>query len=210
LVASSCPKVAVAGAIRMSREALAFALERQAGFAVHGVFDVDDSAVRELHGSGVLIVVDTSAEKGLEMLPAFATDTDCRVVAVGVPATPPAFVACAEAGVDGLVTQDADLGEIANAIRVATTDGVSCTSSAAAGMLRCIATLRQQPTNGVLTLTRREREIADYVAAGCSNKDIANVLSVALPTVKTHVRNILRKLSVSRRTQVAAALDAHQ
>ena len=52
-------------------------------------------------------------------------------------------------------------------------------------------------------LTAREREILDLIVAGCSNAEIAKRLYITIGTVKTHVRNVLNKLSVDDRTQAA-------
>jgi len=52
--------------------------------------------------------------------------------------------------------------------------------------------------------TRREREVVDLVAEGLSNKEIAAALHIATFTVKSHVHNILEKLTLSSRLQVAA------
>ncbi len=52
-------------------------------------------------------------------------------------------------------------------------------------------------------LTGRELEILDLIVAGCSNAEIAERLYITIGTVKTHVRNILNKLSVDDRTQAA-------
>ncbi|MFM7276952.1 MAG: LuxR C-terminal-related transcriptional regulator, partial [Microcystis aeruginosa] len=52
-------------------------------------------------------------------------------------------------------------------------------------------------------LTERELEILDLIVAGCSNAEIAGRLYITIGTVKTHVRNILNKLSVDDRTQAA-------
>nr|WP_068888696.1 response regulator transcription factor [Pedobacter panaciterrae] len=48
-------------------------------------------------------------------------------------------------------------------------------------------------------LSSREREIIELVAQGTSNKDIANLLFISAETVKTHVRNIYKKLHVTNR-----------
>ncbi len=53
------------------------------------------------------------------------------------------------------------------------------------------------------TLTRREREVAPLVAAGMSNRQIAEQLYVSERTVETHVQNILMKLGFGSRSQVA-------
>jgi non-specific serine/threonine protein kinase len=52
-------------------------------------------------------------------------------------------------------------------------------------------------------LTKREREIAELVARGMSNKEIAATLVISQRTVETHVEHILTKLSFSSRAQVA-------
>lgn len=57
-------------------------------------------------------------------------------------------------------------------------------------------------------LTPRESAVLDLITRGQCDKRIASALDIALPTVKTHVRNILAKLRVSSRT--AAAVVAVQ
>jgi len=52
-------------------------------------------------------------------------------------------------------------------------------------------------------LTEREREVVNLVAKGCSNQEIANELVISEKTVKTHVSNILGKLQLEDRTQLA-------
>ena len=52
--------------------------------------------------------------------------------------------------------------------------------------------------------TRREREVVDLIAEGLSNKEIAESLHIATFTVKSHVHNILEKLTLSTRLQIAA------
>jgi CRP/FNR family transcriptional regulator, cyclic AMP receptor protein len=57
-------------------------------------------------------------------------------------------------------------------------------------------------------LTQREQQIANLVAAGLSNKQIAREASIAEGTVKVHLHNAYQKLSVSNRTSLA--LDANR
>jgi len=55
-------------------------------------------------------------------------------------------------------------------------------------------------------LTNREREIADLIGERLSNQEIAETLTISLPTVKTHVYNIMRKFKVRQRSEIVAKL----
>jgi DNA-binding CsgD family transcriptional regulator len=55
-------------------------------------------------------------------------------------------------------------------------------------------------------LTRRELEIAELVAQGMSNKEIAGRLVISTRTVEAHVEHILTKLAFTSRSQIAAWL----
>jgi two-component system nitrate/nitrite response regulator NarL len=52
-------------------------------------------------------------------------------------------------------------------------------------------------------LTARERQIVNLISKGLSNKDIAQKLCIATYTVKNHVHNILEKLALNSRLQIA-------
>lgn len=51
-------------------------------------------------------------------------------------------------------------------------------------------------------LTAREREVAESVAAGLTNAEIAEALHMGVATVKTHVGNLFAQLEVTNRVQV--------
>lgn len=53
-------------------------------------------------------------------------------------------------------------------------------------------------------LTPRQREVADLVAHGCTNHEIANMLAISANAVKKHVSRVLSVLEVSNRTELAA------
>jgi DNA-binding CsgD family transcriptional regulator len=59
-------------------------------------------------------------------------------------------------------------------------------------------------------LTRREREVAKVVARGLTNRRIAKELVLSERTVENHVRNILKKLKLSSRSEVAAWVEAQR
>ncbi|RKP46310.1 GAF domain-containing protein [Cohnella endophytica] len=71
-------------------------------------------------------------------------------------------------------------------------------------------TLDTAPAPTCEPLTDREMEVLALLAAGLSNKEIAEQLVVAVGTVKVHVKNIFTKLKVNRRTKaIAQAKELH-
>jgi DNA-binding CsgD family transcriptional regulator len=59
------------------------------------------------------------------------------------------------------------------------------------------------PAVAETTLTRRERQVADLIAQGLTNKEIAARLVIAQRTAEAHVERILTKLGLTTRTQIA-------
>lgn len=55
-------------------------------------------------------------------------------------------------------------------------------------------------------LTAREHEVAEHLARGLSNAELAEVLGVSVFTARNHTERVLRKLGVSRRSGVGAVL----
>ncbi len=58
-------------------------------------------------------------------------------------------------------------------------------------------------------LTNREKEVLTLLGEGRSNKEISEELHIGIKTVKTHVSNILSKLELADRTQVAIYVNKH-
>jgi predicted ATPase/DNA-binding CsgD family transcriptional regulator len=59
-------------------------------------------------------------------------------------------------------------------------------------------------SSGAIRLTRRERQVADLVTKGLTNKEIADTLVISPRTAQGHVEHILAKLGFTSRTQIAA------
>src|SRR5689334_8536915 len=59
-------------------------------------------------------------------------------------------------------------------------------------------------------LTRRAREVAEQVALGLTNREIATRLKVSLRTVEWHVEQIMNKLGFTSRSQIAAWVGRSQ
>ena len=55
-------------------------------------------------------------------------------------------------------------------------------------------------------LTRRELEVLTLIAAGHTNREMAESLVVSPETVKTHVRHVLNKFGVARKVEICALI----
>ncbi|MQW75399.1 DNA-binding response regulator [Nocardioides sp. dk4132] len=65
------------------------------------------------------------------------------------------------------------------------------------------------PPTGTIPLSLRESEVLTLLCRGQSNQEIADALYVSINSVKTYVRQIYRKLGVTRRTQAVAWANRH-
>lgn len=57
--------------------------------------------------------------------------------------------------------------------------------------------------HGRSPITAREIEVADLVAAGLSNKEVANRLNISVRTAENHLLSVMNKLGLVNRAQVA-------
>jgi DNA-binding NarL/FixJ family response regulator len=64
----------------------------------------------------------------------------------------------------------------------------------------------QSADHPLITLTLRERQVAQAVAAGASNREVAAALSMAPKTVECHLAHIYTKLDVTSRVQLAVVM----
>jgi DNA-binding NarL/FixJ family response regulator len=70
-------------------------------------------------------------------------------------------------------------------------------------VLGAVASIWNWRVADVESLSAREREVAELVAEGRTNREIAEVLFLSVKTVENHMQRILRKLEVSKRAEVA-------
>ncbi|WML49888.1 response regulator transcription factor [Neobacillus sp. PS3-34] len=112
-----------------------------------------------------------------------------------------------EAGATSYMLKTSKASEIAEAVR-STYHGQSVLEPEVTGKMM----LKMRQKNQHLPheeLTGRELEILLLMAEGKTNQEIADVLFIALKTVKTHVSNILSKLQVQDRTQAVIYAFKH-
>jgi DNA-binding NarL/FixJ family response regulator len=107
-----------------------------------------------------------------------------------------------EAGATSFLFKNIDVAAFANAVRTTAEGQTTLAPGVAAHLVAKPGTIGD--------LTHREEEVANYLASGLSNADIARELHVSVFTVKNHVRSILMKLQVQSRTEAASRILNHR
>jgi len=112
------------------------------------------------------------------------------------------------AGVSGFIMKDATLDDLVNAIRTVA-EGAhvlppQMTSTLFSQIARTAVARGRPEALDSVRMTPREREVINLIGEGLSNKEIAGRLHIATHTVKSHVRNVMEKLTLHTRLQIAA------
>ena len=129
-------------------------------------------------------------------------DPDARILILTSFSEEAKVAAAIRAGAMGFLLKDSSADDLAHAIL-----------SVHRGNLALPQNLAQKVMSGLLDgeasaapaeeLTKRELDVLKCLAQGMSNAEIAEALSVSLPTVRSHVHNLLGKLDLTSRTQAA-------
>jgi DNA-binding NarL/FixJ family response regulator len=195
--------------VRFLRQSLCEILERDPGMAVLGHYATLGEALRETAARRAdVFLLDAAFTDGKRVVRRIReTLPRARVVIFAVIETEENVIAWAQVGAAGYVPSTAALEELTTLLRDISEGRQVCSARVAAALLHQIAsdaTLDQVNPASVALLTARELEILRLIDVGLSNKDIARRLAISLGTTKSHVHNLLTKLSVERRGQAAA------
>jgi DNA-binding NarL/FixJ family response regulator len=194
---------------RLVREALTTLLNRSPDIRVVG----GDSAGHEpilRHLNPDVVLLDLGLENGDSLRLSGKVLKDFPNARVIVMDLLPAYEELSEfvvAGVSGFIMKDASLEAVVGTIR-AVAAGLKVLPDQMTGTLFS-EIARESVSNGAaqdrdsVRMTPREREVVDLIAEGMSNKAIARELQISIHTVKSHLRNIMEKLTLHSRLQLA-------
>lgn len=113
-------------------------------------------------------------------------------------------------GVDGYIKRIAKSTQLVNAIRTVHAGSIWAERKLLDKFVRdsplLMSDIESKLSKIDSPLTKREKEIISLLLLGLPNKHISHKLHISEKTVKTHLNNIFKKMQVSNRTQVVAAL----
>lgn len=197
---------------RLVREGLGALLDAQPDLKVVAAANDTTAGLSQLlEFTPHIVLVDAGLENGdshrfVEALR--KTAPLAKVIVMDLLPAPEDVIEFVQAGANGFVMKDATVEDLVSTIRSVAL-GADVVPPALTGTLLSHiaqqAAVRRVPgVAEAVRMTKREREIMNLIAEGLSNKEIAQRLSIATYTVKSHVHNILEKLALHSRLQIAA------
>lgn len=207
-------KIALIEDNRLVRESLMSLINQQDGLEVVLARAASDTEVLvKVHPHVVLLDIGLRRGDSLSIATAMRERfPDAKVIIMDLLPAHEDIVEYVNAGVTGFILKDATLEDLISTIR-SVAAGLSVLPTAMVNTLFSQiardAVERDAPAlMESVKMTPRERQVVNLIAEGLSNKQIAARLHIAVHTVKSHVRNVMEKLTLHTRLQIAAF--AHQ
>lgn len=201
---------------RLLREGLAAMIHTQPGFKVLvASADVDEALAkaREVNPDVILLDFGLADHDSLSLTATVHTEVPAaRVIVMGLLPVQEDVANYVRAGASGFIMKDASFEDFFATIRAVAGGAEVLPQALTTSLFSQIA--RNAVRGGKarvlegLRLTNRERQVIDLLGEGLSNKEIATRLHIAVHTVKSHVHNVLEKLALRSRLEVAAFTHA--
>jgi len=196
---------------RILRDGITALLDKEKDFTVTGLSDGGRDVVamtRKVKPHVVLLDLGLESKNGLEIVENLKKEfPGIKIIGMGLAPSQADIMEFVQAGADGFILKDATLEDVANTIRSVSAGRTVLPSSMTTSLFFQIAehALLKGKRNlrGATRMTQREKEIIALISDGMSNKQIASNLNIATFTVKSHVHNILEKLELQSRLQIA-------
>jgi len=213
--------VLIVSDIRLYREGLAEILDRDTSLSVSGIAHTINHVIKEIClNSPDVVLLDMTMIASCEVIDGIISSyPSTKLVALAVTEDEDTILACAKAGIAGYVSREASIEQLVNTVCGVVEGELYCPRRIAASLFHKLKsphnlsdtshtpTVQHSANKKMVTLlTQREKQIAEQLTNGLSNKQIARNLSIELSTVKNHVHNILVKMGVGSRMQAASML----
>jgi two-component system response regulator DegU len=190
---------------RMLREGLRRSLEEE-GFYVVGEAADGEAAVRLVPAAKpdvILMDVSMPDMDGIEATKRILQNApDQRVVMLTMHADKDLIDQAIKAGAVGYLTKDCSIDEVTEAVRMAANGETALSPALAKTMLTEVRKIDEKAAREEDRLvTKREEEVLQLIADGCSTPEVAQKLYISQKTVKNHLASIYEKLNARDRTQ---------
>jgi len=197
---------------RLLREGIAAMIKEQSdmnsAYAI-GSYESIAGKIRSLKPKVVLLDLGLSDKNSLHLVRSIRKDfPESKVIVMDLIPTQTDILEFIQAGVQGFILKDATIDDFLRTIR-SVVGGAKVLPPHLAGSL--FSQIVENAINNNKTsrliesvrMTKRERQVIELIADGLTNKEIAQQLHLSTFTVKSHVHNILEKLALHTRVQIA-------
>jgi DNA-binding NarL/FixJ family response regulator len=201
--------VAIIDDNRLVREALAFMLNELADVRVVTSAVANATFLTETKPDVWLLDVSLRDQESLQVAADLLRETpQAKIIVMDIIPVHEDIIEFVNAGVSGFVLKDSTFEDFVDTIRsVAAGEKVlppRMTQSLFSQIARAAGRRETAEALEEVRMTPREREVIALIGEGLSNKEIAQRLAIASHTVKSHVRNVMEKLALHTRLQIAA------
>jgi DNA-binding NarL/FixJ family response regulator len=201
--------------IELIGNVIAATLEDEPDISVVGCVTSVDEALARVEEADVLLVSPRLADEGALTLTTTIAENypEVKVLAFGLAESRTPVLAYVEAGAAGYVASDDSVEDLLRRIRLAHRDKAVVSPEVAAALMARVSKYAlllsevESQLHKDADLTPRELEVLDLIAAGLTNREIADRLVIEVGTVKNHVHSILHKLNVTSREDAATYLS---
>jgi DNA-binding NarL/FixJ family response regulator len=170
---------------------------------------LEASMLKETNPKVVLLDVGLQDKNSLRLAETVKKEmAEARVIVMDLLPVHEEIAEFVNAGVAGFILKDATFEDFVGTIR-SVADGARVLPATMTGTLfsqiaKVAVSRGRDAALESVRMTQREREVIALIAVGLSNKEIAQRLNIATDTVKSHVRNVMEKLALHSRLQIAA------
>jgi DNA-binding NarL/FixJ family response regulator len=201
----SSPSVLLAHNERLVREAIASILQ-QADFVVLDQTDAIDQLQQRVrqHNPELLLLDWQLVEGQIDTLRVLAKEFPNSRIVILSPAQPPPLVSTLlEAGASGCLSLHLSSEELIESLTMISKGDIIVSRGIVEQLVQGLDQ-GNDPEELFNSLSERQREVISLVVNGMTNREIASTLIITENTVKVHLRNILDKLDLRNRQQLAA------
>jgi DNA-binding NarL/FixJ family response regulator len=196
---------------RLLREGLSAMLKEQPDIKVDASPGTGDALARarKLKPTVILLDLGLRSQHSLRLVRLLKKNAaEARIIGMDLVPVQEDLVQYVEAGVCGFVLKDATFDDFLATIRSVARGVNVLPPLLAQSLFSQIVEHATRKSKGnpfaSVRMTNREREVIALISEGLSNKDIAQRLHLATDTVKSHVHNILEKLALHTRLEIAS------
>ncbi len=196
---------------RILREGITAMINKQRDVTIAAVSDGRDNTLtkaRAVKPHVVLMDLGLDSQNSLDVVQSVKKEfPGIKIIGMGLAPTQSDILEFVQAGAEGFILKNASVEDVLKTIR-AVAGGETVLPYAMTGSLFTQVTEHallkgKRNLTVAIRMTEREKEIIALIVEGMSNKQIAASLNIATFTVKSHVHNILEKLALHSRLQIA-------